>query len=79
MAYRVAVYSWLSVADILRDNDILGDYRNIGVDLHSMASDARGTSVRGRAVLTPRNLWHVTLLACAILLTAGVLLYGYYH
>ena len=75
----MVAYSWLYVVNILRDNDILGDYRNIGVDLHSMASDAGGTSVRGRAVLTPRNLWHVTLLACAVLLVAGVLIFGHYH
>ena len=26
-----------------------------------------------------RTMWHLTLLACAVLLTAGVLLYAHYH
>jgi len=29
--------------------------------------------------MTPRDLWHVTLIAIAVLLVAGVLLYGAYH
>ena len=78
--YRVAIYSWILCApNSHRDIDVLGDHRDIDIYLHSMASAARGASVWGRCVLTPRDLWHVTLLACAVLLVAGVLLYGHYH
>ena len=56
--YRMAVYAWLYVVNILRDYDVLGNNINAVCFLHSVACISWCTTIW--SIMSKRDMWHVT-------------------